>query len=396
MKYQTLKELNLANRSVFLRLDLNCPIKDGKVCDDSRIKAALPTILHILEQTNRLCIASHLGRPKNSSDEQFSLAPVGERLAELLEKEVLLFKDYDKEPIDQALMQLGKDQIVLLENLRFNPGEKENDQPFAENLIKGFDYYVNDAFGAVHRAHASVSTCANLMSQEKKAIGFLIEKEVSALEKLKQSPAPFTVVLGGAKVSDKIGAILSLLTHCNHLIIGGAMAYTFLRFKGHSVGSSKVETNQEGMIKAIYEKANRHNVNIHLPCDHVCASSFDSEESVYVDSKDIPDGFMGLDVGSKTIKAAEKVLRASRTVFWNGPLGVFEKEEYAKGTNAMASIVSELSAYTVAGGGDSLAAINQTKLSHKFSHLSTGGGASLEFIEEKKLPGLVVLETKRR
>ncbi len=395
MKYQTIEDLNLTNRSVFLRLDLNTPVKNGQISDESRIKAALPTIQHILKYTNRLCIASHLGRPKNKEDAQFSILPVGEKLAEMLDREVLLFKDYEKESVDQAILQLGKNQIILLENLRFHEKEKTNDPEFAEILIKGFDFYINDAFGALHRAHASVAKSAELMAKEKKAIGFLITKEIKALEKLKNSPAPFTVVLGGAKVSDKIGTILALLTHCNHLIIGGAMAYTFLKFKGHSVGSSKTESEQENMIKTIYEKAGKHNVTIHLPCDHVCASSLESdEEPILIGTKDIPAGLMGLDIGNKTIKEAEKVLKISKTVFWNGPLGVFEKTGFDKGTTSIASIMADLKAYTVVGGGDSLAAVNRAGLTHQFSHVSTGGGAALEYLEGKRLPGLYALENK--
>ena len=395
MRYQTLDNLDLTNRSVFLRLDLNTPLADGKVNDDTRIQAALPTIKHILEQTNRLCIASHLGRPKGTKDPRFSLAPVGERIAELLGLEVLLFKDYEKEPIDQALQQLGRKQIILLENLRFHKEEKANEASFAESLIKGFDYYIDDAFGAVHRAHASVERCAELMPYEKKAVGRLIEKEISALDKLTNGEVPFTVVLGGAKVSDKIGTILTLLTRCNHLIIGGAMAYTFLKCLGHSIGSSKAEDGQAHLIEAIFEKASKHNVTIHLPSDHLCTTNFDSdEEPTLVETKDIPKGLMGLDIGPKTIKEFDAVIRVSKTVFWNGPLGVFEKEAYSKGTKAIASTLANARAYTVAGGGDSLAAINKTGLANKFSHLSTGGGASLEYLEGKKLPGLVALENK--
>ena len=234
MKYNSLNDLDLTNRSVFLRLDLNTPLADGQISDETRIQAALPTIKYILEHTNKLCIASHLGRPKGKEDKRYSLAPVGEKLAELLGLEVLLYKDYEREPINQAILQLGKKQIILLENLRFHKEEKANDGAFAETLLKGFDFYVDDAFGAVHRSHASVAKCAELMPEPKKAVGLLIQKEIMALEKLKSSTRPFTVVLGGGKVSDKIGTILALLTHCNNLIIGGAMAYTFLRFKALS------------------------------------------------------------------------------------------------------------------------------------------------------------------
>lgn len=393
MKYTRIDQLNLTDRFVFLRLDLNVPLHNNEITDDSRIKAALPTLEYILKQTNRVCIASHLGRPKSKEDKANSLAPIGEKLAELLNKEVLLIQDYDKEPADQALRQLGKNQIVLLENLRFYEGEKKNEEQFSENLMKGMDFYINDAFGAVHRSHASIVGCAQMVPQEKRALGFLIDKEIKALEKLKTNKAPFTVILGGAKVSDKIGVILNLLNYCNNLIIGGAMAYTFLKFKGHKVGKSKVEEGKEGLIRAIYEKATSHNVRIYLPCDHMCAESFDREAaSCPVSSVNIPDNLLGLDIGANTVKDIQSIIQNSNTVFWNGPLGVFEIPQFSEGTRAIARSVAHLDSYTVVGGGDSLAAVNQEKLTQDFSHVSTGGGASLEYIEGKKLPGLKALE----
>lgn len=393
MTMQRLDQLDLTDRYVFLRLDLNVPLKDGKITDESRIQAALPTLRHILQFTNRVCIASHLGRPSGPNDEQFSLAPVGERLAELLGKEVLLMKDYDKEPIDQTLRQLGKNQIVLLENLRFYKGEKANDLSFSENLVKGMDFYINDAFGAVHREHASIFGAPGMMAKEKKAAGFLIEKELKALEKLKHNGSPFTVVLGGAKVSDKISVILNLLNYCNNLIIGGAMAYTFLKFKDHKVGLSKVEEGKEDLIRMIYEKAKKHNVRILLPVDHTCAETFSPEsEAKVVHSEDIPEDLMGLDIGPNSIRNIKNILEGSRTVFWNGPLGVFEIPQFSEGTRAVAKAIGHLDCYSVVGGGDSLAAVNQEKLGDDFSHVSTGGGASLEFLEGKKLPGLKALQ----
>ena len=392
MKFQRLDALDLKDRSVFLRLDLNVPLRDGKISDDSRIRAALPTIEAILKQTGRLCIASHLGRPKSAQDEQYSLTVVGEELAKRLDREVLLMKDYDKEPVDQTLRQLGKNQIILLENLRFYPGENENDESFSENLIKGIDYYIDDAFGAVHREHASIAGAPSMMSRNKKAAGFLIDNELRALEKLKTNGSPFTVVLGGAKVSDKISVILNLLNYCNNLIIGGAMAYTFLKFKGHDVGKSKVEEGKRNLLQAIYEKAAKHNVRIYLPCDHLCAEKFDKDaEAIRVDSEDIPENMMGLDIGPNSIRDIQNILSGSKTIFWNGPLGVFEIPQFSEGTRAVARSIANLDAYSVVGGGDSLAAVNQEKLADDFSHVSTGGGASLEYLEGKKLPGLEAL-----
>ena len=393
MPIQRLNQLDLTDRYVFLRLDLNVPLKNGHITDESRIQAALPTLKHILQFTNRVCIASHLGRPTSPNDEELSLAPVGERLAELVGKEVLLMRDYDKEPIDQALRQLGKNQIILLENLRFYKGEKQNDPNFCENLVKGIDYYVNDAFGALHREHASIYGAPEKLTQAKKAVGFLIEKELNALEKLKDNGSPFTVVLGGAKVSDKIGVILHLLNYCNNLIIGGAMAYTFLKFKGHTIGLSKVDEDKEDLMRAIYEKAKKRNVRILLPVDHVCATTFSADaKAEVIHSENIPDHLMGLDIGPNSIRNIKNILEGSRTVFWNGPLGVFEISQFSEGTRAIAKAIGNLDCYSVVGGGDSLAAVNQEKLGDDFSHVSTGGGASLEFLEGKKLPGLKALE----
>lgn len=392
MTYQRLDKLDLKDRYVFVRLDLNVPLSDGKIADDSRIRAALPTIEHILKQTNKVCIASHLGRPKSPEDTQYSLAAVGEELAKRLGKEVLLVSDYDKEPVDQVLKQLGKDQIILLENLRFYEEEKKNDETFSANLVKGMDYYINDAFGAIHREHASISGAAKILPEEKKALGFLVANELRALEALKTNGSPFTVVLGGAKVSDKISVILNLLNYCNNLIIGGAMAYTFLKFKGHEVGKSKIEKGKENLIRAIYEKAGKHNVRIYLPCDHICAESFsEGAEAVKINSEDIPENLMGLDVGPNTVRDIQSILQGSKTVFWNGPLGVFEIPQFSEGTRAVARSIANLDCYTVVGGGDSLAAVNQEKLAGDFTHVSTGGGASLEFLEGKQLPGLKAL-----
>lgn len=392
MKHQRLDALDLKDRYVFVRLDLNVPVRDGVITDTSRLEAALPTLEHILKQTNKVCIASHLGRPKSDADTQYSLAPVGEELAKRLGREVLLMRDYDKEPVDQALRSLGKNQIILLENLRYYEGEKKNDPDFSENLLKGIDYYVNDAFGAVHREHASIYGAPKVFPQDRKACGYLIDNELKALEKLKSNGSPFTVILGGAKVSDKIGVILNLLNYCNNLIIGGAMAYTFLKFKGKNVGKSLVEEGKENLLAAIYEKARKHNVRIYLPCDHMAATAFEKNAEAHrIDSADLPDEMMGLDIGPNSIRDIQSILKGSKTIFWNGPLGVFEMPQFSEGTRSVARAVGNLDAYSVVGGGDSLAAVNAEKLADSFSHVSTGGGASLEFLEGKKLPGLEAL-----
>ena len=338
-------------------------------------------------------MASHLGRPTKNNQSAFSLSAVGEKLAQLTNKEVLLVENYEQEPVDQVLRQLGKNQFVLLENLRFHEQEKSNDRVFAETLMKGMDFYISDAFGALHREHASVAAAPQVLSSHKKAVGYLIQKEVKALSSLKVGKHPFLVILGGAKVSDKIGVLLNMLNYCNHLVIGGAMAYTFLKFKGISTGASKVEEEQLELVRSIYDRAKQRNVNIILPVDHMCSSSFsEDEEAVYVDKTAIPDHLMGLDIGPKTIQNIAQVVAQSKTIFWNGPMGVFEWKKYSEGTFKVAKKIAASSSYSIVGGGDSVAAIKQAQLEDKFSHISTGGGASLEFIEGKKLPGLKVLE----
>lgn len=393
MEIRTLKDLDLVDKKVFLRLDLNVPIKNGKITDETRIKEALPTIKYILERTHKIVIASHLGRPDGDVDLKYSLEPVGARLAELLDKEVVFVNDYAEEPFDQVLNQLNPNQFVLLENLRFNKGETKNDPDFCRLLAQGVDFYVNDAFGTAHRAHASTSGMAELLKPEKRAAGFLMEKEIKALGGILQRPvSPFTVVMGGAKVSDKIAVILSLLNHCNHLVIGGAMAYTFLKFKGVSVGASRVEADKMDLVEAIFRNADARKVEIHLPVDHGCAGEFKEDaERIDVPQQDIPEGLMGLDIGPKTIAQYEAVIKKSKTVFWNGPMGVFEWPNFAKGTMAVAKALAEVNGQTVVGGGDSVSAINQSGLAGKITHISTGGGASLELLEGRSLPGIKIL-----
>lgn len=392
MNFNTVDKLSLQNKTVFLRLDLNVPLDgSGNITDDTRIVKALPTLKHILGQTNKIVIASHLGRPKGKVVPGMSLEPVGRKLYELLGVEIAFVKDYVQAPADQLLQQLGKNRVILLENLRFYSQETENDTEFAQILAKGIDYYVSDAFGALHRAHASVAALPGRFPKERRAIGFLVSQELKALDMLKQgAQAPYTVILGGSKVSDKVGVILNLVNQCNHVLIGGAMAYSFLRYKGTGVGSSLVEANVDGLISSIYESAEARKVSIHLPIDHVCAKNVDSEEA-QIASGDIPAGLAGFDIGPATLDAYRKVIVSSKTIFWNGPLGVFERPAFRAGTSAVAKAVAGQDCYSVAGGGDSLAAIKLAGVADQFTHLSTGGGASLEYLEGKTLPGLKVL-----
>ena len=387
---KTIKDADLAGKSVFLRLDLNVPLKNGEITDDTRIRAAIPTLKEVLGQTSKVIVSSHLGRPKGKVVDEMSLAPVGERLAELLGVEVLLANDYEKEPIDSLLGQLGKNQIILLENLRFNSGETANDREFVESLVKGVDIYVNDAFGAAHRAHASTAGIPSLLGESKSYAGLLIEKEVNALGGLLSgATAPFVVVMGGSKVSDKLEVILSLIERCNDIVIGGAMAYTFLKYKGVNVGSSRVEADKLDLVEMIYRNADQRGVKIHLPQDHVCAADFsETAEPVQVSDETIEGSLMGLDIGPKTIAHYASLIRGAKTVLWNGPMGVFEWDNYAKGSLGIADAMADCAGNTVVGGGDSVAAANKAGVADKMTHVSTGGGASLEFLEGKTLPGI--------
>lgn len=393
MQYRFIEELAFEKgQKVFLRLDLNVPLKNQVIQDDTRILSALPTLKYLLDRDLRVVVCSHLGRP-NGPEADLSLAPVGERLAELTGKEVVFLENYLDEPIDHVLGQIDSSQFVLLENLRFHPGEKSNDSDFCRKVGGCYDFYVNDAFGTVHRGHASVKGIAELFKPEHRAAGFLIEKEVSALESLRKNPkAPFVVIMGGAKVSDKIEIILSLLNQCTDLIIGGAMAYTLLKYKGVEVGKSRVESDKMNLVEMIFRNAAERQVKIHLPIDHRCSSEFSQNTPLELtpDEK-IPPGLMGLDIGPKTEEAFARVITHANTVLWNGPMGVFEWDQYAQGSFAVAKAMAACDGTTVVGGGDSVAAVNKAGLADQMTHVSTGGGASLELLEGKTLPGLKVL-----
>ena len=392
MLLRKLEDLELNGKKVFLRLDLNVPVKNGKIQDETRITEALPTIRYILERTSKLTMASHLGRPKNGGSPADSLEPVGQRLSELLDREVVLYPDYTLESSSTLLTSLGRNQIMLLENLRFHSGEEANNADFAHCLVDGYDFYVNDAFGTCHRAHASVSAAAELLPADRRAAGYLIQKEITALGGIISRPeAPFTVIMGGSKVSDKISVILNLLNTCNHMLIGGAMAYTFLKYKGIDVGSSRVEADKLDLVGKIMRNAEARKVQIHLPVDHVCAREFSETAEAVPVTGAIGTGLMGLDIGPETQKAFARVIKDSRTVLWNGPMGVFEWDKFSKGTMAIAEAMSEVRGKTVVGGGDSVSAVQKSGFADKMSHISTGGGASLEFLEGKMLPGIKVL-----
>jgi phosphoglycerate kinase len=387
-----IRDLPIENKRVFIRVDFNVPLEGGKITDDSRIKEALPTIKHALDRGARVILASHLGRPKPGKTAGLGMEPVGLRLAELLGVEVHVPEDCIGDAAKKVVYDLRTGQLVLLENLRFHPEEEKDDEGFAKELEKLADVYVDDAFGAVHRAHASVHALAKLYRQ--RGCGFLLEKEIAALGNLVTSPEkPYVAVLGGAKVSDKIAVLDSLLEKVSSILIGGAMANTFLAAKGLDVKASKVEGDKLALARTIMEKAKNKNVELLLPSDVVVAASIEASEGRIVEANAIPDGTMALDIGPKSVADFAKRFEKAKTVFWNGPMGLFEKAPFASGTFGIARAMAASSAFTVVGGGDSAAAVHAAggDVASKMKHISTGGGASLELIEGKKLPGIEVL-----
>lgn len=390
-------ELDLKEKTVFIRCDFNVPLdKDGNITDDTRIRAALPTITRALEGENtKVILASHLGRPKGEPKEEYSLVPVGQRLSELLGYEVIIPEDVMDPHVDTLIENLVPDrQIILLENLRFNPGEKKNDRAFASRLASLANVYVNDAFGTAHRAHASTYGMVEHFDQKTKARvgGYLLRTEIEQLGALLERPErPFIAVMGGAKVSDKLGVLLSLVDRVQGVIIGGAMAYTFLKAQGIEVGNSRVEEELLDDASAILKRAAQSNVTIHLPLDHVIVEKFEDEKGITTPDQAIPEGMMALDIGPKTRQHYATVLAGAKTVFWNGPMGVFERDAFAAGTFAVAHAIAASDAKSVIGGGDSASAIKKAGLKEAITHVSTGGGASLELVEGRKLPGVEAL-----
>jgi len=388
----SIRDLPLENKRVFIRVDFNVPLENGKVTDDSRVREALPTIKHAMDRGARVILASHLGRPKPGKTQGLGMEPVGARLAELLEVEVHIPEDCIGDAAKKVVYDLRAGQVVLLENLRFHPEEEKNDEGFAKQLAEFADIYVDDAFGAVHRAHASVHAMAKLFHA--RGCGFLLEKEIAALGKLVTDPdKPYVAVLGGAKVSDKIAVVESLLEKVNALLIGGAMANTFLAAKGVNVQASKVEGDKLALARSLLEKAQTRKVDVGLPVDVVVAASIEASEGRIVDVREIPEGTMALDIGPRTTEEFAKRFVNAKTVFWNGPMGLFEKAPFSAGSAGVAQAMAASSAFTVVGGGDSAAAVHAAgeNAAKRIKHISTGGGASLELIEGKKLPGIEVL-----
>jgi len=391
---KTIEDINVKGKKVIARVDFNVPLdEDGNITDDKRIVGALPTIKYLVDNKAKTILVSHLGRPKNGPEAKFSMKPTAVRLSELLGREVIMASDVIGEDAKAKAAALKEGEVLMLENVRFHKEEEKNDPGFAKELASLAEIYVNDAFGTAHRAHASTAGLADYLPA---VCGFLIKKEIEFMGRAVSNPErPFVAILGGAKVSDKIAVIENLLDKVDTLVIGGGMAYTFLKAKGYHIGNSICENDKLDLARAIMEKADKKGVNLLLPIANIVSKEFKNDaEHKYVPSDDIPDGWMGMDIGTLTIEKFTKVVRKAKTIIWNGPMGVFEFPNFANGTREIARAVAESGALSIVGGGDSAAAVEQLGFADKITHISTGGGASLEFLEGKVLPGIAVLLDK--
>ncbi|WP_101843098.1 phosphoglycerate kinase [Halobacillus sp. Marseille-P3879] len=393
MNKKTIRDVEVQGKTVFCRVDFNVPMSGGEVTDDTRIKAALPTIQHLTGNGAKVILASHLGRPKGEAVEELRLDPVAKRLSDLVGKTVTKTDEVYGDEVNTAISEMENGDILLVENVRFHPGEEKNDPELAKAFAQMADLYVNDAFGAAHRAHASTAGVAEHIPA---VAGFLLEKEINVLGKALSNPErPFTAIIGGAKVKDKIGVIDNLIDKVDHLIIGGGLAYTFVKAQGHEIGKSLLEEDKIELAKEYMKKAEEKGVDFVMPEDVIVADDFsDSANTQEVDIASIPADWEALDIGPKTREKYAKIINDSKLVIWNGPMGVFELETFANGTKDVAQALSETKGYTVIGGGDSAAAVEKFGYADDMDHVSTGGGASLEFMEGKELPGVALLNDK--
>ena len=390
---KTIEDIDVKGKRVLVRCDFNVPLKDGVITDDKRIRASLPTIKYLLEHGAKVILCSHLGRPKGEFKPEFSLKPVAARLSELLGFEVKIAADVVGESAQALAASVKEGEAVMIENVRYEKGETKNDPELSKKFAALADIYVNDAFGSAHRAHCSTTGVADYLPA---VCGYLIQKEISVMGKALADPKrPFVAILGGAKVSDKIGVIENLLDKVDTLIIGGGMAYTFFKANGHTIGTSICEEDKIALAKETMEKAAQKGVKFLLPADNKVGREYDpNTESMVVDSDDIPDGWMGLDIGPATQKMFADAIKGAGTVVWNGPMGVSEWDNFAEGTIAVAKAVADSGAISIIGGGDSAAAVQKLGFADMMTHISTGGGASLEFLEGKELPGIAALNDK--
>ena len=393
---KTIEDINVRGKKCLVRCDFNVPLKDGKITDENRLVGAMPTIKYLIENGAKVILCSHLGKPKGEPKPELSLAPVATRLSEMLGQEVVFAADANVvgENAKKAVAEMKDGDVVLLENTRYRKEETKNEEGYSKELASLAEIFVNDAFGTAHRAHCSTVGAGQFL--EERVCGYLIQKELDFLGSAVENPVrPFLAILGGAKVGDKLGVINNLLEKVDTLIIGGGMAYTFIKALGHEIGTSLLEEDKVAYAKEMMDKAKAKGVNLLLPVDFVYADRFAEDAQPHItEGRDIPADCMGLDIGPKTRELFANAIRESKTIVWNGPMGVFEFENFANGTKAIAQAMADVDATTIIGGGDSAAAVNQMGFGDKMSHISTGGGASLEFLEGKELPGIVALDDK--